>query len=300
MRQLTSEEGSVLVIVAFSLTALLVLAGLVVDVGYVYLQRTLLQNTVDAAALAGVQELPDYPEGARYQASQYAEYNLVGLANLGTLVEEQNMRIAVTAEKDVDLFFLKIIGRDRVRVGAKAAAQVGTVTGFRKVAPLGVVDDQFEPGQSYYLKLGPGVEGGSYQGNFGALALGDTGASIYEENLKQGYKGFIRIGDEIPTEPGNMAGPTIRGVDYRLTQPHDCEWQTAGVNCPRVVIVPVIDSLDVPGRKTVTVVGFAAFYLEDTANDNDTYIKGKFVEMVVDGESGPANNYGLRSYRLVE
>jgi hypothetical protein len=63
----------------------------------------------------------------------------------------------------------------------------------------------------------------------------------------------------------------------------------------------VIDSLDVNGRSLVTIVGFAAFYLEDVeAQGNRAVIRGRFVEHLIDGEIGSGVNYGLLAYRLVQ
>jgi Flp pilus assembly protein TadG len=58
-RRASDERGQVLVITAISLTMLIVTAGLVVDVGHAMLVQRQLQAGVDAAALAGVQHLPD-------------------------------------------------------------------------------------------------------------------------------------------------------------------------------------------------------------------------------------------------
>ena len=55
------ERGSVIVIVTISLTILLGFCAIVTDVALLYAQKAQLQNSVDAAALAGVQELPSNP-----------------------------------------------------------------------------------------------------------------------------------------------------------------------------------------------------------------------------------------------
>jgi len=67
-----------------------------------------------------------------------------------------------------------------------------------------------------------------------------------------------------------------------------------------VVIVPIIDSLDVHGRDHVTVVGFAAFFLEDAGSSgNQSFVRGRFIEMSVDGEVGEGGNFGLQVVRLI-
>ncbi|MFN3420386.1 MAG: pilus assembly protein TadG-related protein, partial [Armatimonadota bacterium] len=51
-------RGSSLLLIAFAAFALMAVAALAVDWGFVYYVRHQLQNFVDAAALAGAQELP--------------------------------------------------------------------------------------------------------------------------------------------------------------------------------------------------------------------------------------------------
>lgn len=60
---------------AFGLTVLLGCGAMVTDVGLIYAEKAKLQNAVDAAALAGVQELPNNPVTAAQIAQDYAQQN---------------------------------------------------------------------------------------------------------------------------------------------------------------------------------------------------------------------------------
>ena len=53
------QRGQSLIIVAFLIIALLAAVGLAVDLGLMYVEKVRLGRAVDAAALAGAQELPD-------------------------------------------------------------------------------------------------------------------------------------------------------------------------------------------------------------------------------------------------
>jgi Flp pilus assembly protein TadG len=62
MRRASSDEsGQVLVMTAIAMTLMIIMVGLVVDVGHAMLVQRQLQAGVDAAALAGAQHLPDGP-----------------------------------------------------------------------------------------------------------------------------------------------------------------------------------------------------------------------------------------------
>ncbi|MDD2486087.1 MAG: Tad domain-containing protein [bacterium] len=61
-----------MVIIAIMMIILLVVAGMGVDLGYIYVSRNRLQNMVDAAVLAGAQELPSSYDAKQAAAVCYA------------------------------------------------------------------------------------------------------------------------------------------------------------------------------------------------------------------------------------
>lgn len=69
------ERGQSLVLGALLMVVLLGFTAMSVDVGYYLRQRAIVQHAVDAAALAGAQELPDDQALAEQMARNYAEAN---------------------------------------------------------------------------------------------------------------------------------------------------------------------------------------------------------------------------------
>jgi hypothetical protein len=300
MGKFKDESGVILVLVVAGMTAFLGLLGLVIDLGQIYMERVRLSRAVDAAVFAGVQELPGQPEQAVAKAYEYSQANNVAVENVEVKLGNGNRLINVRAEKRVKLYLLGLFGYKDYPVSAEAAAVVGAASGVSGVIPVGVPWQDFEFGQSVILKYDP-HSGGSQQGNFGALALGGTGANNYRNNLKYGYQGVLRVGDQVYTEPGNMAGPTRDGVKYRLQQAGDGAGLKWYEHNARVAIVPIVDCFDVKGRDLVTIVGFAAFYLEDVeAKGNDATIRGRFIRLVIDGEIAAGPDYGLLAYQLIK
>lgn len=59
LKSRTSQRGAVAVLVAIAMGALILTAGLALDSGHAFLNKTRLQNTVDAAALAAARTLDD-------------------------------------------------------------------------------------------------------------------------------------------------------------------------------------------------------------------------------------------------
>jgi len=119
-RLANNERGSVLVMFALALTVLAGLAGLVVDVGYLYVQHAHLQNGVDAACLAGAAKLPDVVAAAA-RAEQYAAANKLTNGTLESTFPANN-RIDVRYTEVFDTIFLKVLGIDNATIKVHAAA----------------------------------------------------------------------------------------------------------------------------------------------------------------------------------
>ncbi|HXL05154.1 MAG TPA: pilus assembly protein TadG-related protein [Bacillota bacterium] len=300
------EKGSVIIIVAAAMVLLLGIAALVVDVGLLYYNKVVLSNAADAAALAGVQELPKDHGKAGEIAEAYAVTNGVEPGQVSAEVLPDGRSIQVATSRVVPLGFAKILGFSSAKVTASAKASVGATKGLWGAAPFGVVEDSFVYGETYTMKYSPRNSGEVGPGNFGALALGGTGANNYLNNIKYGYQGRLEVGDEIPTiletEPGNMAGPTKSGVDFRIggcNHEPKCTYDRFVKGCKRLLLVPVIDSLDVTGRSGVKLIGFAAFFVEAVEGaGNACTVTGRFVRWAADGDLGNINDYGVVSYRL--
>ena len=75
MNSRQSQRGAVVVLVAVAMTALIMMAGLALDMGHAFLNKSRLQNTVDAAALAAAKRLDETGSTAlaTAQKAQYVE-----------------------------------------------------------------------------------------------------------------------------------------------------------------------------------------------------------------------------------
>ncbi|MDD2573993.1 MAG: TadG family pilus assembly protein [Bacillota bacterium] len=300
-RAKSDERGFALLYVVLAMMVIMASTAIALDIGKMVHHKIELGNWVDAAALAGALELPD--EG---DAETYAEeYLLVNNGGDGTGLEYEfpdtsSGRIRVTATRQVPFSFARVLGFEESTVSAAATVIRGVISGLGGVIPIGVEDDIFLEGSAYgpiTLKVGGG-EGSC--GNYKALALGGTGADVYEGNLHDGYDGVIRVGDTFDTETGVMAGPTKSGLKDRLACSHTLE--DAPEDCPRFVYVPIVAEGsfgEINGRDEVKIVGFALFFLESVSGQG--VIEGTFVKKLTEGEvSSSGKNYGLEGIKLVE
>ncbi|HWQ60843.1 MAG TPA: pilus assembly protein TadG-related protein [Negativicutes bacterium] len=109
-----------IVLFALALTGLAGLAGLVVDVGYLYVQHAHMQDGVDAACLAGAAKLPSVAD-AMAAAEEYAAANKLTKGTLESTFPANN-RIDVKYTEVLDTFFLRILGIDNATIKVYAAA----------------------------------------------------------------------------------------------------------------------------------------------------------------------------------
>ena len=133
------DAGAALFWVAGLLTVLLTTSAFAVDLGWVYLHNSRLQAAADAAALAGVVNLPGFPSLATADAQDAAASNgfpIVGTTTLSDAILGDN-EYQVFLETEVNTFFLKVIGMDSFRIAQDATAE------YIKPVRLGSPDNAF-------------------------------------------------------------------------------------------------------------------------------------------------------------
>lgn len=301
---LSGEKGTVTVLLALSMVALAGFAALVTDAGLIYINRIKMHDALDSAVLAAVQELPGNPQEALNVAAAYAQMNGLLAEEYDFELDAENKGIRANGNRKLGLVFARVLGFEEADITVSSRARVVSVNAVQGVVPFGVLEGEYEFGEEILLKEGAGE--GYYYGWFGALSLGGTGADIYRENVKYGYNGIIKIGDEVPVETGNMSGPTYEGVNYRINQCHhvpQCSIDSYVKGCPRICIVPLGIPNELPGGNRIfTVTGFAAFLIDDRpGNGTDSEVWGTFIKYVIPGEVDEnANDYGLYGARLCE
>jgi len=301
VRELFREEkGSVIIILALCMSVFVGLAALVTDAGLVYLTRDKMQNAVDAAALAGAQDLQISSAAALEKAQNYGVSNGLDLSEITIECVQSEKFVKVSATRNINFTFAKIIGHDSGVVTAVAKARSGPIKGLKGAAPLGISLDTWQIGQPVTLKVG---SHGAENGWFSGLALGTEGADIYEANLTQGYNQWLKKGDIINIQTGNISNPTNRAVNFRVAECHHiptCTPTSYDPDCERLIKIPVITNRL---NNQVEIVGFAYFLVNGvTGQGVDCYISGQFVRGETSGEidENSSSDYGLYGVKLVQ
>lgn len=315
-----SEEGAVAVIAALAFTAMVMLTGVVVDLGRSYSETSALQADADVIAYSAAALLPVKTNDSvkinevTNMAMEYAVKNgrsseSVESVELGGEVSGKFTSVKVTLTSNTEYLFGKMLGITDKDHSRAATVQIQSVIELSNMVPLGISTETLlktlaENGaQDVILKYTTGDEG-----FFGALNLSGMkggGANEYSQWLAYGYVGVITAGDELYIEPGNMTGPTETAFFARFNEcthfPGEggCTTEQFYNDCPRVTNLIVYEWV---ANKAIRVVGFRPFILtglneagEITASVVDTTINS--------GDSVPIDgtniNFGIFKPRLI-
>jgi hypothetical protein len=152
------ERGVALMWVAGMLVALLGVSAFAVDLGWLYLNTSRLQKAADAAALAGVVNLPALPTQADTDARSAASANKFPIGNPVTNTFASEILIdnkyEVTLGTEVDTFFLRVLGINSFNVERMATAQyvlpvpMGSPANCFGVGDLSILDSSRFPSGS--------------------------------------------------------------------------------------------------------------------------------------------------------
>ncbi len=297
---LIKEDGAVVILVAFAMAVFIGMTALVLDFGSLYLEKSRLQKIVDAAALAGAQELPENYMKAKEEVNKSIQLNNGDTQNFNIVTNESYTMIEVIGSKKGTLYFANAFGIDAPLIQAKGRVELHPLkTGIGSI-PLGVQPStNLQFGSLQTLKVSD-----SATGNFGAIALTGPGAKDYETDLKNGYGFEIKVGEVLDTQTGQLAGPTKRAVDSRIAKCPNETYLHYSKGCMRVVLIPIYEPVRIESNqiKQVKVVGFGTFFLESVSSTSDgAEVTGRFMKATNLGESSPSQtNFGTYSFKLTQ
>ncbi len=168
------DRGSVMVVVALAMTAILSMVALAVDIGMLFSARGEAQRVADAAALAGAGaflECADCPwtaDVAVDHAVEYGAYNTVRDEGVEILPDDVEVdmttnRVTVVVRRTADrgsavaTWFARVFGVEEVDIAARAtaeAAPAGAATCLKPFTLPDAWDDEdddgaYDPGETY-------------------------------------------------------------------------------------------------------------------------------------------------------
>jgi len=256
------ERGQFLILFALGLAVIMGFTALAIDAGLIYEDRRHLQNTADAAALAGAAELPGNPAAAKAKAEEWVLKHGLTTDDIKSIEVTSglaaNDTVRVEVRQDFGWIFARVLGMTTTEVNAKAAARIGSYSGGNDFLPWALLTDdkacldgtgQPNYGSSCVVKVGAGD---ATTGWYGALdADGNGGGSAeYWDNIADGEVdwAYCIAGDPAPgcagahttIDPldGNKVGPTDKGIEDRMARGAQCDANGNGVDDFSEVLSP--------------------------------------------------------------
>ena len=306
-----SERGQAFVLAAVAMVMCMGMAALVLDVGNWFRDKRRLQGTVDAAALAGAQQLPDDAAGAQSQAMTYANKNggnVAGSSIVVTSKYQTNDTITVTGQRNDPGIFSKVIAIPGADITAKATARVGPPAQALAVAPMVVYcghsliqncNNNHTP--TFNVPTTMDFDPMGAPGAFGMLNLdggqGTVGASKEGAWIQQGFDKYLGLG-KYRSDPGaKFNSQNVQGaLDNRIGT---------------VLLFPVFKTLDGTGQNAeYDIIGWIGFYLQSyDVHGNSATLHGYFTQYIAQGilaqqspgsGSVPSSLFGVKAIQLIE
>jgi hypothetical protein len=247
------QSGIVAVIVALAILSLLAMAGLAIDIGYLVLNKSRLQSTVDAAALAGAKALDlKFGQPAAEQAARAAFTENAKFFEISRPPDPEALIVEFSSTLDpfapgstpahyvraryetmsMSTSFTLLLGFRQLDTRASAVAgPSAAIPNACDLFPVAVciVPGSAAPHWGYptygedgnnvtLLKLASSASGTTFgPGNYQLIRIGGTGSADLRRNLAGGAS-CAKYGGmtEIDPEPGNMSGPIAQGVNTRF------------------------------------------------------------------------------------
>ncbi|MEA4831296.1 MAG: pilus assembly protein TadG-related protein [Oscillospiraceae bacterium] len=306
---MSSEKGDMTIMMAFLVTSLLIVSAFTVDIGAAYVKIAEAQNALDAAALAAGQLLPvsesdsSAIEEVYNTANSYLQKNGfndfseddVCFSGSGGYYTSLTISTAATAKT----YFSTIIGISQI--SSEKSASVGTYATGRVsgAVPFGIDANAFTFEQGYAVPKAGG--GGGENGVFGYIALDgtSTNANAVKGWIANGFDGENYVGQILPLATGNMASAVKSAIPERINScthfegDGGCNASHFVFGCPRVVIVPVYETID---TRTIRIIGFTAFILEGCTNQAEVY--GTYVRANIPSIGGEAGGIDFGCYSI--
>ena len=244
------QRGIALPLVAAGLVAMLAIIGLALDASHALSNKTRLQNTVDAAALAAAKVYDGSADIAVANAAAMAIFGLnadgAGNQELNQAFDASEISVVIQWSETLDPFVSTGIGpyvrviASNFEIDATLSAVIGvtdidirasavagpspSINVACNIAPMVVCAADpadpdlfgFEPNTLEVLKSAAGDSSDIGPGNFQLVRLDCPGGACIRDNMAGDFAGCLATGETIETEPGNTVGPSVQGLNTRF------------------------------------------------------------------------------------
>ncbi|HEX3028829.1 MAG TPA: hypothetical protein VHT34_05910 [Clostridia bacterium] len=285
------QKGSTNLIIICTCLVVIIASSIVSDIGYGQLKYIMLKHDAETIINQGAKELIRDRKKAGDYVKQLALRKASDLNELDISISDSGKEITINLGRPHMYSVLKIFGIEKRQLKAVKTAKIYNITSYKGIRPFAIKRQQLVYGKNYSLSNSKERTYGFIQ--YADLNLGNTS---FENNIASGYKGKVSVGDSLAAYPVDSASE-INSIQKLLEKCNGANdsYTNHENNCPRIMIIPVVENISFSEHKQMAVVGFTTFYMEDCRSKaGSTILTGRFVKSVVKGsESDGVADFGL-------
>ena len=313
---LRAQDGAIAAVSAVSLVVILGFGAFAIDMSYAYSERTLLQATADAAALAAAPELPNKNK-AREMALEYVEDNMPAATHGIVLVKEDVVldhwdtvsetwspnvgplnAVEVTTRRSsdngnrLDLFLAPILGLGSLDMETSAVAYAKAPTGWDVALVQDVTHTFFD--EIVYAREADKALLDCVSDNFSDARMGLTAftgeATTMTPMLPVGRPENTTNYDELSYAIDNLRTCFPRGMRSNVTMPN-CSGTHVGIGIESAIKqLDAYDSADDIIGKAIVIVGDGISQIKQDGSSQQYYHQSRYYDEFCQGGScSPAN-----------
>lgn len=296
-----NRNGQTMVMVVLFMVVLMGFVALTTNVGALTVTKSDLQNAADAAALAGVQELPGDPAQARIVAQNYVTANGKPGDTTTVTIGTGNKSITVAISRTEPAFLGRTLGTESNTVSADATATTGVAGSVPWIVPFTIPKPaEFRYDKVYVMRMYGGGDfldyttgypsGYTYPSDYRSDPVyrsfpisspypyqfdymnvyieRDTDFSNYIEWLEKGYHKTFTVNQNMYYySPSSGGRESVNAFAKRIARDPNTDYTRAKLGDGRVMLIPVVESMlsretSSDGSVPLKIVGFVGFFLQ--------------------------------------
>ncbi|MDH3266783.1 MAG: Tad domain-containing protein [Gammaproteobacteria bacterium] len=248
-QQRKRQRGIAMPLVAIGLVAMLAIAGLALDSSHAFVNKTRLQNTADAAALAAAKVYDQTTDITQSTAAANSVFGIntdgSGNGEVDNSYDNGDITVVVQYSPTLNPFVPSAVGpyvrviATGFKMGTGLSAVVGitemTIDASAVAGPSPTIDNAcniapmvacandmsadyfgFTQDKLMVLKPSPGDHDDVGPGNYKLLRLNCPGGDCVRDAMAGTYDACATTDQTVETEPGVTAGPTSQGFNTRF------------------------------------------------------------------------------------
>mgnify|MGYP000005854720 CR=1 FL=1 len=300
---LKNIRGSTSLVFICSAFIIILLSAILTDIGYMAFERYKMDRSLDNIAKKGAKALLISKNECVKVIQEDVAKRIKNITKLDINVSENNREMSINLEREIDYIFLKYIGFSDKKIDSRVVAKISNVVSYKGIRPFALPKKELIYGKEYWLFLDK--ESQYERDDILEIMPVDIGKGNFETGILFGFNKTVHTGDNLTVFTQidfSNASKNIEELIKKCKRIPKCTYDNYDADCSRIIILPVVDKIEDSAEKSMKVLGFTSFFIEDTELENEDVlkIKGKFIKYTVKSNtSDGVSDFGLLGVKLM-